>query len=212
MRLVRRLVEAVKPIRGLRNRVMTHLRVDATSDAPNGRQGDVWRRTNHLLTIPRFSGASRTNVKEIVMVRTAAPERTTLFLTRCNLEPSTPLHEVAEPAVTKPELAFRIAVDNLLGLAEQAVTRIKQGEGAEAGLCDLWAALSEMQAVVARDPGIRMAAGDLYEAAVAMVEAQSAGSGVGVRHWRLLGEAEMRLHDRMASARPRDTSTQAGWN
>ena len=146
------------------------------------------------------------------MARTAAPERITVFLTRCNLEPSTPLHEVAEPAVTKPELAFKIAIDNLLGLAEQAVAQIKQGEGGEAALRELWAALSEMQAVVARDPGIRMAADDLYEAAVAMVEAQSAGSGVGVRHWRLLGEAEMRLHDRMASARPREKAPPAGWN
>ena len=146
------------------------------------------------------------------MVRTAAPERITLFLTRCNLEPSTRLHEVAEPAVTKPELAFKIAVDDLLGLTEQAVARIKQGEGGEATLRELWAALSEMQAMVARDPGIGMAADDLYEAATAMVEAQSAGSGVGVRHWRLLGEAEGRLHDRMASARPRDNIPLAGWN
>ena len=146
------------------------------------------------------------------MARTAAPERITVFLTRCNLEPSTRLHEVAEPAVTKPELAFKITIDDLLGLTEQAVAQIKHGEEGEAALRELWAALSEMQAVVARDPGIRMAADDLYEAAVAMVEAQSAGPGVGVRPRRLLGEAEMRLHDRMASARPREKAPPAGWN
>src|SRR3954454_8088726 len=89
----------------------------------------------------------------ITMARTAASERATFFLTRCNLEPSTRLHEVAEPAVTKPELAFKIALDDLLGLTEQAVARIKQGEGAKAGLRELWAALSEMQTMVARDPG-----------------------------------------------------------
>src|SRR3954466_11828210 len=88
--------------------------------------------------MPRFSGASRTNVKEMVMARTAAPERITVFLTRCNLEPSTPLHEVVEPVVTKPELAFKIAVDDLLGLAEQAVARIKHGEGGEAALKETW--------------------------------------------------------------------------
>jgi len=148
----------------------------------------------------------------MVMARTAAPERITVFLTRCNLEPSTPLHEVAEPAVTKPELAFKIAIDDLLGLTEQAVAGIRQGEGAKAALRDLWAALSEMQTMVARDPGIGMAADDLYEAAAAMGEAQSAGSGVGVRHRRLLGEAEGRLHDRMASARPREKAPPAGWN
>ena len=136
------------------------------------------------------------------MARTAAPERATFFLTRCNLEPSTRLHEVAEPAVTKPELAFRIAIDDLIGLTEQAVAGIKQGEGAKAALRELWAALSGVQAVVARDPGIRMAADDLYEAAAAMVEAQSAGPGVGVRHWRLLREAEVRFHDRVAEPGP----------
>jgi hypothetical protein len=122
------------------------------------------------------------------------------------------LHEVAEPAVTKPELAFRIAIDDLIGLTEQAVAGIKQGEGAKAALRELWAALSGVQAVVARDPGIRMAADDLYEAAAAMVEAQSAGSEVGVRHWRLLREAEVRLRDRIASARPREKTPLAGWN
>ena len=146
------------------------------------------------------------------MARTAAPERITVFLTRCNLEPSTPLHEVAEPAVTKPDLAFKVAIDDLLGLTEQAVAQIKHGEGGEAALRDLWAALSEMQTMVARDPGIGMAADDLYEAAAAMVEAQSAGLGVGVRHRRLLGEAEGRLHDRMVTARPREKAPPAGWN
>ena len=138
------------------------------------------------------------------MARTAAPERSSFFLTRCNLEPSTPLHEVAEPAVNKPELAFKIAIDEGLYLIEQAITRIKQGEGGNAALRELWAALSGVQAMVARDPGIRMAADDLYEAASALVAAHSTGSSVGVRYWRLLSEADMRLHDRLASARPRE--------
>jgi hypothetical protein len=37
------------------------------------------------------------------MARAAAPERANPFLTRCNLQPSTPLHEVADPAVSRPE-------------------------------------------------------------------------------------------------------------
>src|SRR4051812_35228350 len=89
--------------------------------------------------------------------------------------------------------------------ASKCVTR-------SAAMRELWAALSEMQTMGARDPGIRVAGDDLYGAAAAMVEAQSAGSGVGVRHWRLLGEAEARLHDRMASARPREKAPPAGWN
>jgi hypothetical protein len=143
------------------------------------------------------------------MARTAAPERSSFFLTRCNLEPSTPLHEVAEPAVTRPELAFKIAIDDLLAQMEQAIARIKQGDGGNAALRELWAALSGVQAMVARDPGIRMAAADLYQAAFVIVEAQNAGWGVGARYWRLLREADVRLHDRIASAQPREKTALA---
>jgi hypothetical protein len=63
------------------------------------------------------------------MARTAAPERTNLFLTRCNLQPSTPLREVADPAIGRPELAFRVAMDELLGTVSEAIARIKCGDG-----------------------------------------------------------------------------------
>src|SRR3712207_4383553 len=117
------------------------------------------------------------------MARTAAPERTNLFLTRCNLQPSTPLHEVADPAVSRPELAFRVAMDELLGTVAEAIARIKCADGADAALRELWAALLKVKATVARDPGIRMAADDLYAAAAGLVVATSAGSdGVGVRN------------------------------
>ena len=147
------------------------------------------------------------------MPGTAAPERPNPFLTRCNLEPSTPLHEVIEPAVSKPELAFRIAIDELLGLVGQAVNRIRCGDGAEAALRELWAALLEVKAKVARDPGIRMAADDLYAAAAALVVATSAGSvGVGVKHERLLKEADLRLRERLTSARPSEKARLLGLN
>ena len=140
------------------------------------------------------------------MARTAAPERSNFFLTRCNLEPSTRLHEVAEPAVTKPELAFKIATDDLLAQMEQAIAWIKQGDGGNVALRELWASLSGVQAMVARDPGIRMAAHDLYEAASALVATQRAGTVVGVRPWRLLKEANARLRDWLALARPTDNA------
>lgn len=95
------------------------------------------------------------------MPGTAIPERPNPFLTRCNLEPSTPLHELIEPAVSKPELAFRVAIDELLDLVGQAANRIRSGDGADAALRELWATLLELRATVARDPGIRMAADDL---------------------------------------------------
>ena len=145
------------------------------------------------------------------MARTAAPERPNPFLTRCNLEPSTPLHEVIEPAVSKPELAFRVALDELLGVVGQAVNRIRCGDGADAALRELWAALLELRATVARDPGIRMAADDLHEAASALVAAKSSGpEAADVRRWRLLKEADARLRARLSSARPSEQARQSG--
>src|SRR5215210_1407191 len=118
------------------------------------------------------------------LARMAAPERTNHFLTRCNLQPSTPLHEVADAAVSRPELAFRVATDELLGTVAEAIARIEQGNEADAPLRELWAALLELKAMVARDPGIRMAADDLYAAATALVSDKSVGSAVGdVRRW-----------------------------
>jgi hypothetical protein len=146
-----------------------------------------------------------------MMARTAAPERPNPFLTRCNLEPSTRLHEVVEPAISRPELAFRIAMDELLGLIGQALTRIERGDGADAALRELWAALLEVKATVARDPGIRMAADDLYAAAAALVAAKSGGpETVDVRSCRLLKEADARLRDRLGSARPSEKATLLG--
>ena len=63
------------------------------------------------------------------MARTAAPERPNPFLTRCNLEPSTRLNEMVEPAVNRPELAFRVAIDELLGTVAEAIARIRGGTG-----------------------------------------------------------------------------------
>jgi len=121
------------------------------------------------------------------------------------------LHEVADPAVSRPELSFKIAMDELLDLIGHTVIRIRGQDGAGAALRELWAALLEIKAKVARDPGIRMAADDLYAAAAALVAATSAGTdGVGVRHDRLLKEADLRLRERLASARPSETARPSG--
>jgi hypothetical protein len=147
------------------------------------------------------------------MARTAAPERPNPFLSRCNLEPSTRLNEMVEPAVSRPELAFKIAMDELLDLISHTVIRIRGRDGAEAALRELWAALLEVKAKVARDPGIRMAADDLYEAAAALVAARSVGPyRVDVRRWRRLKEAGLRLRTRLASAQPSDKAQLLGLN
>ena len=92
------------------------------------------------------------------------------------------------PAVRVPQRSFGAATDELLSLIEQAIARIELGEGAEAALREMRASLLEIKAMVERDPGIRMAADDLYEAAAALVAGKSAGPDlVDVRRWRLLG-------------------------
>src|SRR5215217_7474349 len=107
------------------------------------------------------------------------------------------------PAVRVPQRSFGAATDELLSLIEQAIARIELGEGAEAALREMRASLLEIKAMVERDPGIRMAADDLYEAAAALVAGKSAGPDlVDVRRWRLLKEAGFRLCARLASAQP----------
>ena len=89
------------------------------------------------------------------MTQIAGPERSNVFLVRCNFEPSTPLREVAE-LIGTPERSFKIATDELLGSMGELIARIEQGDGAAAALRELWATLLGLTAMVARDPGIRM--------------------------------------------------------
>ena len=136
------------------------------------------------------------------MAQTAEPARPNFFV-RCNLEPSTRLEEVAEPAALTPERSLRLVTDELLGILGQAILRIKHRDRPDAALRELWAVLLELKVVVARDPGIRMAAEDLYAASAAIVAGQNTGSErADIRPWRLLRDADRRLRDRLASARP----------
>ena len=115
------------------------------------------------------------------------------------------------PAVRVPQRSFGAATDELLSLIEQAIARIEQGEEADAALREMRASLLEIKAMVERDPGIRMAADDLYEAAAALVAGKSAGPDlVDVRRWRLLKEAGFRLCARLASAQPSEKARVMG--
>src|SRR5690242_685880 len=71
---------------------------------------------NRPLTMSRFARALGSSAMATTMAQTAAPERSNFFLSRCNLKPSTRLHEVAEPSASTRELSFRIATDEVLGL------------------------------------------------------------------------------------------------
>ena len=87
----------------------------------------------------------------------------------------------------------------LFDLAEQAIRGIEEGVQAEAALRQLWASLVEFRHLRADDPGIRMAAQDLYEAAALITVHQRAGAAViDIRLWRLLKQAEGRLRARLA--------------
>jgi hypothetical protein len=92
-----------------------------------------------------------------------------------------------------------MATQGLIALTEQAIARITDGVQAEAGLRELWASLVELRHLRASDPGIRMAAQDLYEAAAAVAMQKRAGVAVvDIRLWRLLKQADGRLKARVA--------------
>jgi len=146
------------------------------------------------------------------MARTAVPEQSHSFV-RSNSERGARKHDPAAPAVSRPERPFEAATHELLGLIEQAVARIEQGAGAEAALRDISATLLGLKAMIVHDPGIKMAADDLYESAAALVAARSVGpAGVDVRRWRLLKEADARLRIRLASAQPSEKARLLGLN
>jgi len=146
------------------------------------------------------------------MARTAVPEQFHSFV-QSTAERGARKHDATAPAVSRPERSFEAATHELLGLIEQAVARIEQGAGAEAALRDISATLLGLKAMIVHDPGIKMAADDLYESAAALVAARSVGpAGVDVRRWRLLKEADARLRIRLASAQPSEKARLLGLN
>jgi hypothetical protein len=131
------------------------------------------------------------------MTRTAVPERSNFFV-RSNYELGACPREADEVAV-RQEQSLKAATDGLARI-EQAITWIRQGTDVEAALWEIGVALLAIKALIARDPGIRMAADDLYQAAAAVVSAKRAGpTVVDMRRWRLLNEADWRLRARVGS-------------
>ena len=113
---------------------------------------------------------------------------------RCNYDVGKP----GEGAQGRQDQAIKGAAKSLLALVAQAIVRIEQGDRGEAALRELWASLVEIKALRARDPGIRMAAQDVYEAAAAaVVDTRTGAVVVDIRRWRLLREAHLRLRRRL---------------
>jgi hypothetical protein len=128
-----------------------------------------------------------------------APERSNFFV-RSNYE--TGAWRESHEAPVRQQQCLEPAVRTSLALVEQAIARIHQGHEADAALHELTAALGELRTLRARDPGVRMAAQDVYEAAAALVIDMRAGAVVAdTRRWRLLKQADWRLRGRLASAR-----------
>ena len=153
-----------------------------------------WRHFHRGLTMPRFAPSGFPNHEAITMAR-IAPEKSNFFV-RCNYDVGA--QGESHRAIVRQEQALKGAAHDLLALVEQAIGRIEQRDQAEAALRALWASLLEIRALRARDPGIRMAAQDLYEAAAALVLDERAGLGVvDIRRWRLLKEADRRLRRRL---------------
>jgi hypothetical protein len=122
-----------------------------------------------------------------------APEKSNFFV-RCNYDVGKP----GEGAQGRQDQAIKGAAKSLLALVAQAIVRIEQGDRGEAALRELWASLVEIKALRARDPGIRMAAQDVYEAAaVVVVDTRTGAVVVDIRRWRLLREAHLRLRRRL---------------
>src|SRR5215217_6128372 len=131
-----------------------------------------------------------------MMARTAGPDTSTLLAGR-DLVPAVGAAEGSDPAANRSKRCFVGVTHKLLGCIEHTVARIEhQGEG-EPALRALSAALLELETLVARNPVIKLAVNDLFEAAVALVAGRSVGAGVvDIRRWRLLRDATVRLRAR----------------
>jgi len=96
-----------------------------------------------------------------------APQRSNFFV-RSNYAIGVERERQRErTAVEKEKQSLLAGTQSVLSLTEQAVGKIERGAHADAALRELWAFLLELRHLRASDPGIRMAAQDLYEAAQA---------------------------------------------
>jgi hypothetical protein len=115
---------------------------------------------------------------------------------------------LVQPALASEATAcaseFECFTEETVLCIERAVTRIVRADNGEAGLRELGAFLHHILAFVKRDPGLEIAARDLYNAAAMIVASRPASSTVvDARPWRLLTDAAHRLRARLNVAVPR---------
>jgi hypothetical protein len=102
---------------------------------------------------------------------------------------------------------FEAAMRERLGFLEGAVARMEQGGGADAALREIGTFLLDLLTLVERDPGLELAADDLYEAAAILAAGPSIADA---RRWRLLRDAARRFRERLDAAHPGERARRLG--
>jgi hypothetical protein len=109
-------------------------------------------------------------------------------------------------AATLPE-----TLAETLSYIERSLTRIENGDGAEAEAHNVRAYLVNTLELVERDPGIEAAADDLYGVVAAFVTGhQNAEHGSERRDRRVVREAFLRFQAKLAASRPSEKATAMG--
>jgi hypothetical protein len=116
-----------------------------------------------------------------------------------------------ETAYSNPSTqGFEFEKEETVRFIERAVEQIARRDSVEAALRELEAFLLHTLGLVKRDPGLEIAAYDLYAAAAVIVASRSAdASVVDVRPWRLLSDAARRFGERVQAAIPRVQAPEA---
>lgn len=98
---------------------------------------------------------------------------------------------------------FEAAKQDRLGFVQGAIAQIARGNSPDAALREMSAFLLELLTLVERDPGLELAADDLYEAAVMLAADRRSGRDIlDPRRWRLLRDAARRFRMRLDAACP----------
>ncbi len=116
----------------------------------------------------------------------------------------TGLVQPSHPEKATTEQKFELIKEETTQFIERTVARIARGDSVEAGLRELEAFLLHMMACVKRDPGLEIAAYDLYNAAAVIVASSPiSATVVDARSWQLVINAARRIRARLNALVPR---------
>jgi hypothetical protein len=101
------------------------------------------------------------------------------------------------------------AVQEAMSTIEGILSQLERTPDSEGGLGDLRSQILSILWLVERDPGIEAAADDLFNAAAALVRVVDDGDS-GVRHKRIMNEANVRFRERLRTALPSQQALKLG--